>query len=63
MINPEFPEATEVVANVSTEFGYVELTPVEDEEPIQIIASKVVIDSISIEKGKIETEEIIENVK
>lgn len=54
MIKPEFPKATKVVANTSTETDVVELTPIDD--PIGVVATKVVIDSISVESDKLEIE-------
>ena len=53
MISPEFPKATEVVANTSIENDSIELIPIEDEDSIEIVATKVVIDSISTDSGKI----------
>lgn len=53
MISPEFPKAIEVVANTSIENDSIELIPIEDEDSIEIVATKVVIDSISTDSGKI----------
>lgn len=55
MVEPKFPKATEKVANVSTENGSVETQPILDKDPIRVIVTEVVVDSISTESGKLES--------